>query len=91
MEIYGEKGYIISQNNKEMRLKNQNIPDEIHKVVTSDNIEVSEDPFSYFAGVIRGNIHMADYGPYSLKNNILVVRILDAARESARTGKTIEF
>jgi predicted dehydrogenase len=74
-----------------MRLKNQNTPDEIHKLVTSKNIEVFEDPFSYFAGVIRGNIHMTDYGPYSLKNNLLVVKILDAARESARTGKTIEF
>jgi predicted dehydrogenase len=91
MEIYGEKGYIISLNNKEMRLKNQNSPDEIHKLVTLNEIEVFEDPFSYFAGVIRGNIHMTDYDPYSLKNNIMVVRILDAARESARTGKTIEF
>jgi hypothetical protein len=34
---------------------------------------------------------MTDYDPYSLKNNIMVVRILDAARESARTGKTIVF
>jgi len=91
MEIYGEKGYIISLNNKEMRLKNQNSPDEIHKLVTLNETGVFEDPFSYFAGVIRGNIHMTDYDPYSLKNNIMVVRILDAARESARTGKTIEF
>jgi predicted dehydrogenase len=52
---------------------------------------VSEDPFAYFAEVIRGKITMTDYDPYSLKNNIMVVRILDAARESARTGKTIVF
>lgn len=91
MEIYGEKGYIISLNNKEMRLKNQNTPDEIHKNVTSDNIEVIEDPFSYFAGVIRGKIQITDYGPYSLKNNMLVVKILNAARESASTGKHIDF
>jgi len=32
---------------------------------------------------------MPEYGLYSLKNNIEVVRILDAARESARTGKTV--
>jgi hypothetical protein len=42
-------------------------------------------------GVIRGDITMTDYNPYSLKNNIMVVRILDAARESARIGKAIEF
>jgi predicted dehydrogenase len=91
MEIYGENGYIISQSNKEMRLKNQKTPYEVNMKVTSNDISVYEDPFSYFAGIIRGNIHMTDYCPYSLKNNIMVVRILDAARESARTGKTIEF
>ena len=36
-------------------------------------------------------IEMTKYDPYSLENNILVVSILDAARESARTGKTVGF
>ena len=91
MEIYGEKGYIITQNNEEMRLKNQQTQDEMHRRVTSKDIEVSEDPFAYFAGVIRGKIIMTEYDPYSLKNNVIVVWILDAARESARTGKSVEF
>ena len=91
MEIYGEKGYIISQNSKEMRIRNQKIPEEVHKKVTADDIAVIEDPFTYFARVIRGNIYMTDYDPYSLKNNLTVVRILDAARESAGTGKTVKY
>jgi hypothetical protein len=32
---------------------------------------------------------MNDYGLYSLPNNSVVVEILEAARESAKTGKTI--
>ena len=91
MEIYGEKGYIIAQNAKEMRLKNQQTRDEVLRRVTSNDIAVFEDPFAYFAGVIRGKITMTEYDPYSLKNNVMVVRILDAARESARTGKTVVF
>jgi predicted dehydrogenase len=91
MEIYGEKGYIISQNSKEMRMRNLETPDEVHKKVTANDIAVFEDPFTYFAGVIRGNIYMTDYDPYSLKNNLTVVRILDAARESAVTGKTVRY
>jgi hypothetical protein len=59
--------------------------------VTSNDIAVFEDPFAYFAGVIRGKITMTDYDLYSLKNNMMVVRILEAARESARTGKTVVF
>jgi predicted dehydrogenase len=91
MEIYGENGYIISENNKDMRLKNQTTRGEIYKQVTSKDVAVTEDPFEYFTSVIRREITLTDYDPYSLKNNVMVVRILDAARESARTGKTIEF
>jgi predicted dehydrogenase len=91
MEIYGEQGYIIAQNSEEMRLKNEPMQHERQIRVTSKDIEVCEDPFAYFVGVIRGDITMTDYNPYALKNNIMVVRILDAARESARTGKAIEF
>jgi len=32
---------------------------------------------------------MTDSDLYSLENNVMVVRILDAARESAKTGKTV--
>jgi hypothetical protein len=32
---------------------------------------------------------MTDYDLYSLNNNLMVVKILEAARESARTGKVV--
>ena len=48
-----------------------------------------QDPIAYFADVIRGKITVPKNGLYSLENNLMVVQILDAARESARTGKTI--
>ncbi len=91
MEIYGEKGYIIAQNDKEIRIRNQQSKVEMRKIITSKDIKVFEDPFEYFANVIRGNITMTEYDPYSLKNNVMVVRILDAARESAGTGRIVEF
>jgi predicted dehydrogenase len=91
MEIYGENGYIIAENNKDMRLKNRETGKEHKRQVTSNDIVVYEDPFTYFAGVIRGKIIMTDYDLYSLENNVMVIRILDAARESAKTGKTVEF
>ena len=54
--------------------------------ITSDDVEVYEDPFAYFADVIHKKITVPEYGLYSLKNNLEVVRILDAARESAKIG-----
>ncbi len=91
MEIYGENGYIIAENNRDLRLRNRETGKEHTRQITSNDIVVHEDPFTYFAGVIRGKIIMTDDDLYSLENNVMVVRILDAARESAKTGKTVEF
>lgn len=89
MEIYGNSGYIVTVNNQDMRLRTGKMPAEQTKKITSDDIAVYEDPFSYFADVLHGKVEMKSYDPYSLTNNVTVVRILDAARESAKTGKTI--
>jgi predicted dehydrogenase len=91
MEIYGVSGYIIAVNNNNMRLRNGTMKIEQMKQVTSKDIAVYEDPFSYFADVISGKVKMTKYDPYSLSNNAVVVKILDAARESAKTGKTIKL
>lgn len=89
MEIYGDKGYLVAINKNDMRMRNGTMPVEQTKEVTSKNILVYEDPFSYFFDVIRDRVKMTSYDPYALTTNVTVVRILDAARESAKTGKTV--
>jgi predicted dehydrogenase len=89
MEVYGETGYIISVNNTAMRLRNSKSGAEHSILVTTKDVPVYDDPFSYFADVLRGKIQVPKKGTYSLENNLMVVRILDAARESAKTGKTV--
>ncbi len=89
MEVYGENGYVIAVNNTTMRLRNRKHKTEQSLTVTSKDIPVYEDPFSYFNDVIRGRIRIPKNGLYSLENNVLVVRILEAAKESAKKGKTV--
>lgn len=89
MEIYGDKGYIITVDNANMKVRNSANPTDKSKVVTSADVNVYEDPFSYFADVLAGKIKMKSYDLYALENNVTVVRILEAARESAKTGKTV--
>lgn len=89
MEVYGQTGYIIAANNTTMRLRNAATKVEQTQQVTSKDAAVYEDPFSYLADVLRGKIKVEKYGVYSLENNLTVVKILDAARESAKTGKTV--
>jgi predicted dehydrogenase len=89
MEVYGDSGYIIAMDNSRMRLRNRQTTKENTIHVTQNDIPVYTDPFSYFMDVIRGKITIPSKGLYSLENNIQVVRILEAARESAKTGKTV--
>jgi predicted dehydrogenase len=91
MEIYGDSGYIIAENKKSMKLRNRAMKVENTAIVTSKDIAVYEDPFSYFADVLSGKIKMTNYDLYSLENNVKVVQILEAARESAKTGKTVQI
>lgn len=89
MEIYGKTGYIISVNNTVMRLRAQPDTAEHIREVPAAEVSVYTDPFSYFADVLRGKIKVPDNGLYSLQTNVTAVRILEAARESAKTGKTV--
>ena len=91
MEAYGEKGYIISENSTRMRIRNDGMKPEQVRILSPGQSNVYDDPFSYFADVIRGKIKLKERDLYSLDNNVMVVRILDAARESAKSGKTIKF
>jgi len=59
--------------------------------VTAQDIPVYEDPFKYLADVIHGKVTVTPDGLYALQNNMTVVKILQAAKESARTGKTVKL
>lgn len=91
MELYGKTGYVITIDNSKMRIKQKRNQPEYSAQYTSKDIPVYEDPFTYLADVVRKKIILKDYDLYALKNNITVVKILEAAKESARTGKTVLF
>lgn len=88
MEVYGQTGYLIATNGSDMRLRLQN-----DKTETSEKIDALrkplDNPFSYFSAIVRGNLKMEDYDPTSLQNNMIVMEILEAAKESARTSRTV--
>ena len=46
------------------------------------------DPFAYLAGVVRGEVKLSATDLSSLENNVIVVEILEAAKKSAKEGKT---
>ncbi|QEH42192.1 Gfo/Idh/MocA family protein [Chitinophaga sp. XS-30] len=89
MEIYGDKGYIMAPDR--YNLVQRNAFGTVAGKVTATDIPVYEDPFLYLADVVNGKIRPEAYGLYALANNLLVVKILEAARESVRTGKQVKL
>src|SRR3546814_16134504 len=85
MAVYGDKGYIITTNSTDMRVREAGNGEQYLRVTPSD-IPVYENPFLYLADVIRGKTDPGEHGLYSLNTNVTVVRILEAARQSAKAG-----
>ena len=93
MEVYGRKGVLYADNRYELRLRIANGYDGFTetKTMLAELSPPFDDPFSYFTAVIRKQVIMQPYDLSSIENNILVMEILDAARKSAKKGKTIRL
>ena len=89
MELYGAKGQIIAPDGANLRVWNRDIkePEQVRSPMVP---APRNDPFAYLAAAVRGTID-ASSDLSSLENNLIVMRILDAAMESARTGHTVEL
>ena len=81
--------HIIAQNAGNMLVRNKTQAVEKAVRLTAAETGVYEDPFSYFADVIRKKISVPEFSVYSIANNMMVVRILEAAKKSAGTGTAV--
>ncbi|MCB0544929.1 MAG: Gfo/Idh/MocA family oxidoreductase [Saprospiraceae bacterium] len=93
MEIYGLRGAVYADNRYALRLRIAEGYDGFSEesYTLEERKAPYDDPFAYFAAVIRNEISPASHDPSSLENNMIVVEILDAAVRSAKTGKTIHL
>lgn len=88
MEVYGATGYVISDNGSDMRVRLAG--EDKATAMIADPLPTSRnDPFALLSAVVKDELAIEDHDVSALKNNLLVVEILDAAKESARTGRKI--
>jgi predicted dehydrogenase len=86
-EVYGEHGYAVATGGDSLRVR---LPDGNEESRTLTPLAADErDSLSYLTAIVRGRRKPA--GLSSLENNMIVTEILEAARESAHTGKTVEL
>ncbi len=83
MEVFGDKAYlhVLNSNTLEERDSTAYYKVNVKPYVYKDNL-------AYLAAALKGGVHTAN-DPTSLEVNLIVVRILEAARKSAATGKRV--
>ena len=84
-EVYGDHGLAIATGGSGLRVA---LPKEAEHAVKPDPLPPDErDSLSHLLAVVRGT--RKPNGLSSLENNLIATEILEAARESARTGKRV--
>ncbi|WP_439488854.1 Gfo/Idh/MocA family protein [Algoriphagus sp.] len=91
MEIYGLTGAIYADNPTDLRVRKAEGYSDFEENEFRLEYENTpfEDPFTLFLAVIHDELTLEEYSLPSLDNNMIVVEILSAAVESAKTGKTV--
>jgi glucose-fructose oxidoreductase len=88
-QVYGTKAYAIADNGTRIRERfSESSPEES---LTAPPLSAPQDSsLHYLAAVIRGQL-VPKGDLTALDTNVIVMQILDAARTSARTGKTVNL
>jgi predicted dehydrogenase len=89
MEVYGRTGYVLVPQKDLLRVRKAGAEESELKLFPPPVSSSSADEISYLAAVVRGEIKPS--GLSSIELNLIVMEILDAARQSARTGKRIDL
>jgi predicted RNA binding protein with dsRBD fold (UPF0201 family) len=89
MDVYGRTGYakVLGPQQVEVRKAKE----AAGQIVDGAALTAPyDDPLHYMAAVLNGEIQEGD-SLSSLKTNVIASEILDAARQSAQTGKAIQL
>ena len=90
MEVYGVTGQIIADNGSTIRYQLGDNAQE-QKLTDLKKESPNDDPFTLLAAVVRGQITPQDADLSALQNNMVVMEILDAAMQSAKSGKVVKL
>jgi len=89
MEVYGVGGSAITVGADQLRVRYKG--EKAETEVTAPALpEDQKSSLAYLAAVLRGQLKPGN-DLSSLPTNLVVMQILDAARQSAKTGKTVEL
>lgn len=88
MEVYGQTGYIHALDRVTLAARSRQDAAERRETLAEAEPPV-DDVFAFFAACLQGDAPAGHRELASLRNNMVAMAILDAARESARSGRVI--
>jgi predicted dehydrogenase len=90
MEVYGTKGYAVAIDPTTIRERLQEKAPEERKKIDPRPAPYT-DPFSVLSDVVQGRLKLDENDLYGLPVNVTVVEILEAAKNSVKSGKTVNL
>jgi len=87
-EVYGKTGTVFTRGRDQLEVRREGDA-EAKNVTAPALIEPQYDSIAYLRAVVMDGLNPE--GPGSLQINVVVAEILDAARESAKSGKTVRL
>jgi predicted dehydrogenase len=89
MDVYGRTGYAKAIDSERIEIRRENEPE--GQITKGSRLAAPyDDPLHYMAAVLNGDIQEGN-SPSSLQTNMTVSEILDAAKQSAQSGKTVSL
>jgi predicted dehydrogenase len=90
MHVYGTTGYAFLDDAETIRYRlDEKSKEKVKKVPLSE--APFNDPFTFFAKAIKGEININPTDLSAPETNLTVVEILEAARKSSKTGKKVKL
>ncbi|HEX4644652.1 MAG TPA: Gfo/Idh/MocA family oxidoreductase, partial [Verrucomicrobiae bacterium] len=89
LQVFGSDGYVLVPQSDVVRMRKTGAPESQIQMLVPPKAQGASDDLSYLLSVVRRQIRPT--GMSSLDLNLTVMEIMDAARESARTGRRIEL
>ena len=88
MEVYGKEGYIFCKNSEDMVILESGNKEPVMFEAPPLSKGV-HDPFALLHKVVKEGQVLDKFDLSGLENNRIVMQILEAAKVSAKTGKTV--
>jgi predicted dehydrogenase len=86
--VYGEMGTVFALDSRRVSVRGGDAEKETQAEPPPPPVN---EPFAYLRAVVRGEVVPGPTDLSSLPVNLVVMEILDAARQSARTGRTVRL